>query len=273
MLESLLNDDQAKAEELFHDYVVSRSRDIYESLIESEIEEEDEVDESDDKDADDKEGDEDLEEGSATITINDDGPADEGDIEIGGDATDDLEGDLDAEIDDDDLEEKEPAELFQDLEGIVDELQAKFNEMNGEGGDEFGDEEEGEMEFGDEEDEEEIEDDFDKELATVREYVEKIGSPKMGDNGANTNSPVAGKNDMGGSNANMTKGGKSKGEGTKRGLLQPSTQEDNAGNVNVPGGNAGKTSFKKKEPGHGAEKKGSGDNGANTTSVVARSKR
>jgi hypothetical protein len=39
-------------------------------------------------------------------------------------------------------------------------------------------------------------------------------------------------------------------------LFKGTAKEENFGNVNVPGGNAGKTAFKKKEPGHGAEKKG-----------------
>ena len=47
MLEHLVNDDQAKAEELFHEYVVTASREIYESLIDSEIAEEEEKDEDD----------------------------------------------------------------------------------------------------------------------------------------------------------------------------------------------------------------------------------
>ena len=33
MLEHLVNDDVTKAEELFHEYVVAKSREIYESLI------------------------------------------------------------------------------------------------------------------------------------------------------------------------------------------------------------------------------------------------
>ena len=45
MLEHLVNDDQAKAEELFHEYVVTASREIYESLIDSEIAEEEKEDE------------------------------------------------------------------------------------------------------------------------------------------------------------------------------------------------------------------------------------
>jgi hypothetical protein len=51
MLEHLVNDDQAKAEELFHEYVVTASREIYESLIDSEIAEEEEKD-NDDEDED-----------------------------------------------------------------------------------------------------------------------------------------------------------------------------------------------------------------------------
>ena len=47
MLEHLVNDDQAKAEELFHEYVVQQSREIYESLIDSEIAEEKDADDED----------------------------------------------------------------------------------------------------------------------------------------------------------------------------------------------------------------------------------
>lgn len=267
MLESLLNDDQAKAEELFHDYVVNRSRDIYENLIETELEDDDEeVDEDSKKNEDDEE----LEENFNEFADADDDGAD---AEFGGDPTDDLEADLGdepAEFGDD--EEREPSELFQDLESIVDELQAKFDAIAGDG--EFGDEEFGDEEFGDEEggaefggdEEEEFTDSFDQELATVREYVEKIGAPKMGDNGANTKSTVAGKNDMGGTSANILKGGEAKGEGTKGGLADPTTKEENAGNINVPGGKAGKA-FTTKEPGHGAEKKGAAENADNKQSL------
>jgi hypothetical protein len=66
---------------------------------------------------------------------------------------------------------------------------------------------------------------------------------------------------MGGTVANIAKGGEAGGKGVQSGLLKPNTKEENFGNINVPGGNAGKTAFKKKEPGHGAERKGSGDNG------------
>ena len=105
MLEHLVNDDQAKAEELFHEYVVQQSREIYESLIDSEIAEEEEKDEDDedveeaakDDDAEDEKVDEEFED----IAIEGD---DEDPDMMGGDPTDDLEGDL--EMGDDDMEEK-----------------------------------------------------------------------------------------------------------------------------------------------------------------------
>lgn len=268
MLEHLVNDEQQKAEELFHEYVVAKSREIYESMIDSEIEEashkeeedDEEMDEAakdhkeeDEKDLDEAshdEDDEEMEEGFEDISVE----ADDADM-MGGDATDDLENDI--EMGDDEEGEKSEDELFQDLEAIVDELEAKFAELKGD------DSDEGDMDMGDEEP---MKDDIDTELETVREYVEKIATPKGGDNGANAKSVVAGKNDMGGTAANIVNGGESKGEGTKGGLAAPTPKEDNAGNINVPGGKAG-SAFSKKEPGHGAEKKGAAESADNKQSL------
>ena len=255
MLEHLVNDDQTKAEELFHEYVVQQSREIYESLIDSEIAEEEEKDEDDEEvdEASHKEEDEDdekVDEEFEDIAVEGD---DEDPDMMGGDPTDDLEGDL--EMGDDDMEEKSEEELFQDLDSIVDELQAKFDELKG--GDDMGDDDMGGMD-------DKMKDDFD--LETVREYVEKVATPKGGDNGANAKSIVAGKNDMGGTAANILAGGESKSEGTKGGLAAPTPKEENAGNINVPGGKAG-GAFSKKEPGHGAEKAGSKESADNKQSL------
>jgi len=262
MLEHLVNDDQAKAEELFHEYVVQQSREIYESLIDSEIAEEEEKDEDDedveeaakDDDAEDEKVDEEFED--IAIEADDEDP----DM-MGGDPTDDLEGDL--EMGDDDMEEKSEEELFQDLDSIVDELQAKFDELKG--GDDMGDM--GDDDMGGMDDK--MKDDFD--LETVREYVEKVAPAKMGDNGVNTKSIVAGKNDMGGTTANILSGkngapGSETGELKGSGLLKGKPTEDNAGNINVPGGKAG-GAFSKKEPGHGAEKAGSKESADNKQSL------
>jgi hypothetical protein len=263
MLEHLVNDDQAKAEELFHEYVVTASREIYESLIDSEIAEEEEKEDDEDEDKmkeaakrDDAEDDK-VDEEFDDIAI-------EGDDDMsamGGDPTDDLEGDIDAEMGDDDMGDKSEEELFQDLDSIVDELQAKFDELKG--GDDMGDDDMGDM--GDEK----MKDDFD--LATVREYVEKVAPAKMGDNGVNSKSIVAGKNDMGGTTANILSGrngapGSETGELKGSGLLKGKPTEDNAGNINVPGGKAG-NAFSKKEPGHGAEKAGAKESADNKQSL------
>jgi hypothetical protein len=283
MLEHLVNDDQAKAEELFHEYVVTASREIYESLIDSEIAEEEE------KDADDEDEDKMKEAAKDDDAENDkvdeefDDIAIEGDDEMpsmGGDPTDDLEGDIDAEIDDEEGGEKSEEELFQDLDSIVDELQAKFDELKG--GDGMGDDgEEGGNPFAKEEGM--------GDLATVREYVEKVanghGAEKKGagegalvgtgnkGQGSATNAQGMkfSKNDMGGTTANILSGrngapGSETGELKGSGLLKGKPTEDNAGNINVPGGKAG-GAFSKKEPGHGAEKAGAKESPDNKQSL------
>jgi hypothetical protein len=260
MLERLVNDDKQKAEELFHEYVVSKSREIYETLIESEMEkdedDEEEVDESSEKDEDEDDLDENFEE--IAYEAGKEGPM--------GDMGDDLEGELDAgemgPEEDDEFADKDPEELFQDLDSIVGELQAKFDAMNGDdamGGDDMGDM------GGDDE----MKDEFD--LATVREYVEKVpaghGAEKKGQaekaDGGATGLKFQ-KNDMGGTSANIL-GGKNGQDGgypgagsTVKGssLLKGNPQLQDGGNVNTPGAKNG-NAFSKKEPGHGAEKAGS----------------
>jgi hypothetical protein len=234
MLEHLVNDDQQKAEELFHEYVVARSREIYEGLIESEIVEQD-----------DEEDDEDVEENFDDLATEAD---DEMDLDSD-DETDDLASEIDDEMDDD--SDKGTEELFQDLDAIVDELQAKFDEMKGGDMDDMGDDEE-------------MKDDF--ELETVREYVEKVpaghGAEKKGaaEKADSTKSTIDNmKNDMGGTTANL-RGGEAKeaSRGTAGGLANNKPQDMKTGNINVPGGKAG-NAFSKKEPGHGAEKKGAAE--------------
>ena len=263
MLEHLVNDDQAKAEELFHEYVVQQSREIYESLIDSEIAEEEEKDEDDedveeaakDDDAEDEKVDEEFED--IAIEADDEDP----DM-MGGDPTDDLEGDL--EMGDDDMAEKSEEELFQDLDSIVDELQAKFDELKG--GDDMGDM--GGDDMGGMDDK--MKDDFD--LETVREYVEKVpaghGAEKKGQAEKADGSATGlkfNKNDMGGASLKFGQEGGSD-KGTAGGLAVNKPKEDNAGNINVPGAKNG-NAFSKKEPGHGAEKAGSKESADNKQSL------
>jgi len=167
-----------------------------------------------------------------------------------------------------DGEEKSEDELFMDLESIVDELQAKFDELKG--GDDMGSDDMGDNA---------MKDDFD--LATVREYVEKVpaghGAEKkgQGEKADNTKSIVAGKNDMGGTTANILSGkngsdageaGSAGGQLKGNGLLKGNPQLQDGGNVNTPGAKNG-NAFSKKEPGHGAEKKGAGETADNKQSL------
>jgi hypothetical protein len=273
MLEYLISEEQDKAKELFHQLVVEKSRQIYEEIL-SEDFEEDEVEEAKDEDEDAVEestdDDEDMEEGFGFEAADDDMGDEMGDDEIGGDATDDFMGDIEAgdEEGDDMGGDGDIEDRVVDLEDALDDLKMEFEKMMGGEGDDMGDmgDEEGMDDMGGDDmgdmgDEEEVKDSFSLGDNFMREYIEKVANPKHGDDGVNNKSIVAGKNDMGGTTANMVKGGQAKGEGTKGGLANPATKEENFGNINVPGGNAGKTAFKKKEPGHGAEKKGSGDNG------------
>jgi hypothetical protein len=97
------------------------------------------------------------------------------------------------------------------------------------------------------------------EFQSMFEYVNKVALPKHGDNGLNNKSLFnkAKYNDMGGVAPKFA--GESKGEGTKGGLLNPSTQDLTAGLgkiQNRPDSKAGKTGFKTREPGHGPEKAG-----------------
>jgi hypothetical protein len=146
-----------------------------------------------------------------------------------------------------------------------------MDDMGDEGDEDEGDEEaeEESYEFGEsndeeveESDDEEVEEGSKTSAEQMREYVEKV-TATMGDNGANTKSAVAGKNDMGGTASNLVQGADEKGG------KAAAPKEDNAGNVNVPGGKASK-SLKSDSKGHGAEKKGAGETGTDKKSLLGK---
>jgi hypothetical protein len=163
MLERLVNEDRAGAEELFHEIVVEKSREIYENLLEEEVEDEDideatdeevdeseeELDESDDEDLDESD-DEDLDE-------SDDEDLDEGFFGEA-DPTDDLMGDVASDMDmgmdmgDDDMgaddmgmgdEGGDTESRIADLEDELEALKAEFEAL-------MGDDDEGDMDMDDE---------------------------------------------------------------------------------------------------------------------------
>lgn len=252
MLELLINEDRDAAEELFHEIVVEKSRDIYEGLLETDLEDED-IDEATDEDedevvdeADDEEVDESEEELDEFAVEGDDpmggDPADDmiGDIEMGDgdDEGDDMDMDMDdegEEAGDDEMEDR-----VEDLEDALDELKAEFEAMMGGADDNEGDMD---MDMGDEEgEEEEAEEAFNFESADadgeqLDEYTNKVADPKGEDNKAT--SPVAGKNDMGGTAANIAKG-----SAEEKGGSADKPKVEDAGNVNTKGGNKKAPAYK-----------------------------
>ena len=305
MLELLVNEDKEAAQELFHEIVVEKSRDIYESLLEDEATDE-EVDEATDEEVDEA-TDEEVDEASED-DLEENFDLDEFEVEADPmanmDQTDDMMADLgmddegDDEEGDDDVEDR-----VEDLEDALDDLKAEFEKMMA--GDDEGDdmddmdddegEEEPEEAFAFEDTDEEVEEATDEEVeeatdeeveeATdeeveegeksageqMREYVEKV-SATMGDNGANTKSTVAGKNDMGGTASNLNQAGTEAGVEANKGNLKGSALSDqnakdmNTKNINVPGGKAAKAG--KTEPGHGAEKKGKPETAADKKPTI-----
>ena len=290
MLDHLVNDDTAKAEELFHEYVVEKSRDIYEGLIEDEVDEatdedddtveeatdedEDTVDEASDNDDEDSveesanSEDDDVEEGFDEVEL-------EGDDEEG-DATDMFaKGAEDGEEgEEDDMEGgDEPAtkDDVMDLKTAIDELEDAFKAYtDGEEGEE--DEMEPEMDDMEAIQQPEFEaDEGAEDLETVREYAndvkdghgaEKAGKAETADNKA---SPVAKPNNMGGTTANMTKGGE--GGGSETGLTGK-PKDMNTKNINKVGGSSDNERMSANGSGHGAEKSGAGEGSADATSII-----
>lgn len=270
LLDYLVNEETEKAEELFHEIVVEKSRTIYENLIAEEEKGEDDDEHKDKKHAQDEKVDEmfdDVEEESV-LEIGGD-PADEliNDVEFG-DEEGGEEGDEGGfEMSDEEDHEDEQDERIDDLADALADLKAEFEKILS-GGDM---EKEPEGEEGEEdEDEEEVKED---EEDFLREYVDKVtdghGAEKKGaaEKADNTKSPVAGENRLGGQGMKFGQGDE-KG-GVKGGLLNPSPKDMNTGNVNVKGGTNAKQFYSKDSKGHGAEKAGSGESAGNTKSPVA----
>jgi hypothetical protein len=271
MLEHLINGEQSKAEEVFHDLVVAKSREIYENLLDDDFQ----VDETTEDDVE-----EDVEENFDLEAVGGDGADAMIDaVTDGGDMGDEMDGGMGDEMSMDDEEGDAPAtkDDVMDIKDALDELRAEFEAKMGGNSDDMDsmDDEEGAEDDGEESEEEPEDEEGDDEenpfaKESMREYVEKVAPAKMGDNGVSNKSTVAGKNPLGntGTTANIAKGGESNKGGTQGGLANPSTKDLNTGNVNVPGSKTATKMHPTK--GHGAEKKGSGDNGVNTRSIVGK---
>ena len=273
LIEHIINDETDKARELFHNIVVEKSRDIYESLVdESDFAEEvggnpvkgfrDEVE---------------LDEQGITEEENEFDGEEETD-EFGGD---DEESDFDngGEFDGEEQGEAEIEDRVVDLESALDELKAEFDalmageENEPEHADMFGGEEADDEFDGEEAGEFDGEDDGEFGGEIVREYVEKVAAPSKTEGGevgrggsvsVNKQSTVAKKNDMGGTSANIARGGVAVGGTAKKPTL------NNAGNINVPGGKAGSAFSGKAKPAAGEGQTTDGKVPVATKSPLAR---
>ncbi len=187
LLDYLVNEEMDKANELFHEIVVEKSREIYENLI-AEEEDEEEMDEAKAEDEQDEsveeaaEDEEEMDEG-ADEELEDsymmDADDDSADDMMGGDAADDSLDDIEMNGDSED-------EAIMDIKNAIAELEAAFADLqaaqDGSNGDEMDDEFGDEMddEFGDEED------DANEMMGMVREYRETVAKPSGDVAGANT---------------------------------------------------------------------------------------
>jgi hypothetical protein len=205
LIEYVINDEEAKAKELFHDIVVEKSREIYENLMDEEVEELDEESTHDEDDKAEKAG----EKVTKDIEYDDkkdrmDEEEEELDEMMGGDASDDLIDDVEAEEQgmqeeeemDVEMDSEESSDNIEDrvvdLEDKLDELMAEFEALMGDNGDAVGDEMGGDdLEMDDTDTADFGMDDEEVEMGMMEAVsLSKVAPAKMGDDGANTKSVV-----------------------------------------------------------------------------------
>ena len=268
LIDLIINENEEQARALFHDIVVEKSREIYESMMDEELEEAQDEDLEEGQEELEEGADEDLEEGFDDMG--------EGQDEVGG-LMDEIayeeegmteEEDEFADIDmDDSMDGEETPEggledRVVELEDKLDELMAEFEEMMGsdEGGEEDMGGEEGDMDMAAPEEEEE------GMMEAVQ--LQKV-SVTHGDNGVNTKSVTSNgpKSPSNGAKANHLGGGDGGKGGTQGGLLNPAVKDIPDNYKNAPG----KGNFSEK--GEAAPKPAKGDDGQNSKSIVGESRK
>lgn len=295
LLDLIVNEEMDKANELFHEIVVEKSREIYENLITQEAEEE-EMDEAKDEEMDESADEEEMDESADEEEMDEAEEMDledsyeveaddeeEGDEMFGGDATDDLGDDS---MSDEEGEEGSEDQAIFDIKNAIAELEAAFADL------EASRDGEEDMDFGDEEDSGEEDD---EELAMgmyegrriTREYTEKVGNDweknsqktqaeyvgaKSGDvegkpvEGRSPIASAANKPGPGGVNAkNINQSTVEAGSNTgtspakvNKGINPESGEKFASGIHNVDGKKSGVKTLSGVKGGHGAEKKGAG---------------
>ncbi len=260
LIELIINENEEQARALFHDIVVEKSREIYESIMDEEAMAEDMSGGL-------------LDEISADVESDEEGMSEDedefADIEI-----DDEEGfgDEESEEDLEDLEDR-----VVDLEDKLDMLMAEFEELMGD--DDMGDDDMGDMDddMGDMDDEDMMEASDDDEESMEESLEESVQLTKVsglydskigGDDGAQTKSPALTKpkvTQTGAKPVNFS--GESSTGGTKGGLASPDTKDvEHASQWKNRPAQTGMNLEKAPSPKHG-------DNGSNTKSPLGEGKK
>ena len=278
LIEFIINEEEDKARALFHEIVVEKSREIYESLIDEEDLEEamggDDVEEMVDEITDEEDEMHEAEEDPETMDSDEQEPAD-------------AEMDMDMDMDSEESDE-EPATKA-DIMGVKDELEAiadKFDQLMGMGhSDEEMPADDTQDMMGDEGSEQMPEESLYMEskgerrlteAEWLREYMEKVGgdweSTPAGNEGhevgagksakVNTKSTVASKNDMGGKapklGGHTEPGGDSTPSADPKGLLTKGGEMKTKGEFTNKVGGMKKADSQMK-PQHGENKPAAGD--------------
>jgi hypothetical protein len=146
LIEYVINDEEAKAKELFHDIVVEKSREIYENLMDEsaeELEEESDAERDDHAEKAGKKVAKDIEYDELHEEEDEEMEESVMDEMMGGDASDDLIDDVEAEETGMEMAEGEGEEGLEDrvvdLEDKLDELMAEFEAIMGDNGDSVSD--------------------------------------------------------------------------------------------------------------------------------------
>jgi len=192
LIEYVINDEEAKAQELFHEIVVEKSRDIYENIMAEEEALDEEVEEVAEEEAVEESIDEELGGSEAGDLIDDIEAEEEGMSLEAEDMEDEEMVDVDMEMDsgeeDEDLEDR-----VVDLEDKLDELMAEFEELMGDvdvDGDGDHDMDDHEEQMSDEE-EETMDVDIETEGLEENVSLEAAPKPTTSEQGADAKSPVA----------------------------------------------------------------------------------
>ena len=250
LIELIINENEEQARTLFHDIVVEKSREIYESMMDEEMDEGmggqvgDMLDE---------------------ITAEEQGMTEEeDDLDI--DMDDEI--DLDADSEEDEGGEEDLEDRVVDLEDKLDQLMAEFEAIMGdEGGEEMGMDMDMDMEVGDEEGDEEESDEEVMEAVQLQKV-----SVTHGDNGVQTRSPSLQNSGQAGMDSKPvkfsgdTESAPSGPKGATNAYAKGETQVKGAGQFKNAPGHKSQDLTSAPKPKHG-------DDGSNTKSPVAESRR